>query len=971
ISSVLKNAVANAVGVVSVGDDAAFMAKDAFGFVNVQNGPLPMGNGSQFQNLWVSLEPTSDVPQLPGIITNSINKILTEPKLNFKPFGGFGIISDDYRCSADADRYDVLPTYLQELSFMGFQRGQNATGGITGGAKELSVIAAFGNGTRRGVTLSFQPQDLVEKSAAEQIVYDAIMWASFAHQGFKVDVPVADPAGKEFEFMERVQLSVQTVGAEIYYRLNPLDAYQKYAGETIELTETTTIEAFGQKEGYVNSDTISENYVKTSYNSVLEVTKIGGEPLGGSSYLTELDDKFIIRITTPYATLSEVSLNITSTTGKDAEVITITNPENTGKALVFIDTVDFAVVDANLGNSIVEAASYDVVQIDWVNSLNSVDQLSTSFNVRQTANPGQVYFSDINWNPVTRLNGDETTLYVVVEDQIFDPARLSEYVVTLSNSKGDNNTSPVDKETYVLTEIQPGKYGAIISVTQSPPVKNENKAFEIRIGDDLKAHYVDPVDKMEANDSKGYGAPNQQPGKIAFTNADYTTPVQLSTSGNWEASAGKVYLYYEDDYVAAISQKTILMTVTSTDGQGKPYEDRELVKLNLFSHRDSIGIWKGEVALDDNPMVNFGDGKLQFYFFAEIKAEVATHKNGTEEKLSGDTARAMLNTAYGNLNETITIKDAVTGTEINRFTTRVKVCVEDQVFSAAVIDTILLEKVQCSSSGDQLKQIRLVQGTPGSNLYCGTFTKEEAISGTLTDTILHCQDIDNLSAKYTDPVYGTEERGNVTIMDATSNQIQFLDLLGKPVIGSISEDQGNELKIRLTHKTPDLYKKDTLRVKLTADSGDTLDILVYETGIDNGIFEATFTFAFSLNPYKNNNILEGVFDPEQINNQMTIIGKNGGSAASIVINSSYVPAERAWIVDGNSDGQGDSIYIQFKAPVYNAPTAISSIDWPYEGAQGHIAENDPFNSEQVISLHRLLDQFPFVHNISRLPNLYL
>ncbi|MBF0431696.1 MAG: hypothetical protein HQK83_10480 [Fibrobacteria bacterium] len=949
VSSIMQNAADNAVGVVSLGDDAAFLAEDVFGFQNPVNIPEPMGDAVKYRDtgdrLWIALDTTEDVPQIPGIIKNAAS-LIDDLELDFKPQGS----GYDHRCQADADRYDVVPTFMQQLSFMGHQRAYDASVPQTiGGPTELPVIAAFGNDTRRGVSLSFQPQYLVDSVATEQLIYDAIMWASFAYEGFKVDTPIATPPGKTFTFLEKVKLRCETSGADIYYKLGASGTYQKYTPDSdIDITETITLYAYGIKDGYKDSDTLTENYTMNPGTSGIVFTKITGEILGGNSTLSENDSVFIIKLTVPYATLTSVSIDVTTTNGKDTETLVITNPENSGTNLIFTDTVSFAVSGITAANNKVEADAYDIVNANWVNPVNSTDNASGSFSVEPASKPSNTYFSDINGNPVASLTGNETTLYVVVEDQIFNPSRIAEYYVTLTNNdKGDGNTSPPDKETFSLTELSPGKYIATIPLAESTPanVVSGNGTFEIRRGDQLLAEYVDPVDQESSKDNEGFGVATQIQGRIRFTNADFVTDATLMTGNMYDASLGKVYLLYEDDYVAAMTTKDVKITVTNTDGLGNTTVDIETLKLNFTTKTDSLGQWTLEVPLSDNPIAIPGDSILQFYFKGAIKAQAANHKSGAVEITTGDTAHAILNVAYGNQDENIIITDAITGLEVTRLTTQVKVCVEDQPFSNATIDTVLLERVQCNMTNDKLEGIKLIQTAANSNMYCGVINKNEAESGVLTDNILSCQDVDNLKAEYVDPVYVLPTEKSIPIIDPTITSVQFLDINGNP-INSFNEATGSQIIVRLTNRSPNLTTKDTLVVKLKTDTGDTLDLLVYETEVNSGIFESVVIIGFSEEPNPNNNILEGRLTPGQANN-MTVTGQKGSVLTSIPVGAAYIPVDKAWIVDGNHDGQADSIYIRFLDTLLAPPTSITSIDWPYDGAQGHTASytaGDPANS---------------------------
>ncbi|MBF0432693.1 MAG: hypothetical protein HQK83_15525, partial [Fibrobacteria bacterium] len=288
------------------------------------------------------------------------------------------------------------------------------------------------------------------------------------------------------------------------------------------------------------------------------------------------------------------------------------------------------------------------------------------------------------------------------------------------------------------------------------------------------------------------------------------------------------------------------------------------------------------------------------------------------------------------IDESLSLADPSTNAVPGRTSTAVQVCVQDQVFSGASIDTVLLDKIECASSGDQLNDVVLVQTAPAEGIYCATVRKQESVSGALTDDILHCQDIDNIIAVYQDPVYGTEATGQVTIIDPTKTTISVVDVAGNPV-SSWSEADGGKLKVRLTAKSPGLYKPDTLKVKLESDSGDSLLVLVYETAVHSGVFEGTFFIGFSSDLNLRNKVLEGRFDTASAYNTMSITATWGTVNTSVTVNAAYVPVKRAWIVDGNSDGQGDSIYISFSRTITELPGEITSIDWNSEGMQEHRA----------------------------------
>ncbi len=197
LENTLKEAVRRKIGVVSVGDDAANLANETFGFNNVNNVPPPLGDALTIDSLWIGLQRSNDnrlkvydrsgnleYPGANGIISNTVDRILSGREvMQFLP-------RNKGRCQADADRYTVTrPDWLTMLGYQqGFLNGQAQP--ARGGDQDLNVLVAIqdtvqdpvrGPTIRRGVAVSFQPQFLANSVASQQIVYDAIMFASLAH----------------------------------------------------------------------------------------------------------------------------------------------------------------------------------------------------------------------------------------------------------------------------------------------------------------------------------------------------------------------------------------------------------------------------------------------------------------------------------------------------------------------------------------------------------------------------------------------------------------------------------------------------------------------------------------------------------------------------------------------------------------------------------------------------------------------
>jgi hypothetical protein len=197
LKSILDSAVQNRIGVVSIGDDAAASAEQTFGVKGTDNDPPPFDEKDQLDSLWVGLNRNNDnrlkdanvFPYINGIISNAIDSMGAGEILFFKPYCNNN--ADSCRLQNDADKY--LPITPQWLTFLGYMRGHE-NGAFVGDVDSLNIIVAIQDTlnetqtasknamVRRGVMLGYQPQYLRQKDASQQIVYDAIMWASLAHQ---------------------------------------------------------------------------------------------------------------------------------------------------------------------------------------------------------------------------------------------------------------------------------------------------------------------------------------------------------------------------------------------------------------------------------------------------------------------------------------------------------------------------------------------------------------------------------------------------------------------------------------------------------------------------------------------------------------------------------------------------------------------------------------------------------------------
>ena len=456
----------------------------------------------------------------------------------------------------------------------------------------------------------------------------------------KLPPPVIDdgwPGPISFPLVVRIYHIVP--GGIIYYQLND-EPFQIYTPHDIIINETTTIQAYAIKDGWINSDTVSETYTKLYGYSQLTLKRLDGNPI---TYLTEIDNTFVLEIVTPHTSLSSISTSCITINGGDSETFTISNPITTAQALVFTDTITFRMGAVTAGDDTLQIPYYDTIIVSWTNPGDPSDVVSGSIVVRAAPKMSAIYFTDAAGNALTGLTGEESEVYVVVVDQVFDPNRASEYKVTVQNILGPGHIGEPDLETYILAPTAiPGRYRARIPLVLSAATQG-NGILEARIGDQLRAGYTDPVDGDQANAQIGLGVPVERAGILGFTNPDFTTPLEVTPEGYWDAGKGFVYLMYTDDSIDVTTPKSIALAVRCTTGTGDVLTDAETFTMaNATQPAGGAGAWLIAIALSENPAPVPGNGALEFYFRGIISASVFSHRNATVEMLDGGVSAAEL-----------------------------------------------------------------------------------------------------------------------------------------------------------------------------------------------------------------------------------------------------------------------------------------------------------------------------------------
>ncbi len=271
--AVIKQATDAGVGIVAVGDDAAYDA------IQIPSFPLtgPTGSGAPIQyqwpmngansgKLWIALDKQEDF-NLPdgGLLFGTAPDTMW-----FKDWqvGGRG--------QSDADAWSVNPAQLDNYSFVGFQQ-MDENGGVYGSLTDtinkpqilFNALAALQAGNHRIVMIDYQPQYLADTIMSEQVVYNSVFWASKAHEVLKIPMPIANPASGALQIGSRISLHVALANTslyKIYYSINgtaPViytDSIHVTNGQPINL------KAFAistNPQNWLNSDTLITSYTVT------------------------------------------------------------------------------------------------------------------------------------------------------------------------------------------------------------------------------------------------------------------------------------------------------------------------------------------------------------------------------------------------------------------------------------------------------------------------------------------------------------------------------------------------------------------------------------------------------------------------------------------------------------------------------------------------------------------------------------
>lgn len=936
VYGILDRAADLKIGVVSIGDDAAALAQNVFGFVNTNNVPAPMNDARQFvgnnSHLWIALD-TKDTLPSPGVTRNTRDS-LSKNILQFKPYPGDNVKTPgNYRCQEDADAYSVAPAFQNQLQFLGFQRGllAGATDTVkTGAASDgkvvpLQVIVAFQDSLRRGVALSYQPQFLLDETAAHQIDYDAIIYASFAHLfHLKVSTPVADKPSQNFPTELPVFLSVSDPSdATIYYTLDgstPDSGSTKYVkGQSLNFDATTTLKAIAYKAGWTKSDVATYTYTKVYTPSKIEVLDKDGNQLFGG-YLSEQYDSYLLRITTFQGGLTQVQPTANAAKSGDKETFTISAHHNDGDALVYEVLVPFHTSSAAAsGDGATQASTYDTLLAAWNNPKNPADHPSIPVPVRPKINVGDIHFSTKpdGSDRVEQYVGTETKIYVVVVDEVLPAGKPP--TVTLTTKPFVAGAGDAETLT-TFTSPTPGTY--VFAVDVIPGGTSGDGKVRLALNDQMTAVYQDPLDATEdpVTANAGYGIAPLITANLQFTDSLWNA---IPDGVKYSPENSRLYVQLTDDWAAG-KFDSIPVGLAIINYENKATKDTETVWVKVASHTGSTGVWRGSISLKDYRNIVPLNKIAETYVLGDVTGSAVPHDNSGN--LEGAPVKDHIQVAYKDLTPTITI-DGPGGTTVTRADTGLVISIVDQSLSSGK-DTLYVD-LSCGVSGDKVVHTMVIEDPSNPGHYKSVVIGKTEGNANLSDNILTCKDQDHIKVSYTDPVYKTETIKTVDISEPVTAQLFYTsDPGGNLKIQSVLEGDTNSFYAVLLATDPNITQVDSFTVTIKTDVGDVETFVAKETGVHTNKFIVKVPFAFVTGNVATNSKVEGKILAGNIQNRVTATGtvvvNHEEKSATISLVAAIDPVLKAYIKDLDGDGKADHVYIQFAKTLPRLPTSVDS-----------------------------------------------
>ncbi len=275
------------------------------------------------------------------------------------------------------------------------------------------------------------------------------------------------------------------------------------------------------------------------------------------------------------------------------------------------------------------------------------------------------------------------------------------------------------------------------------------------------------------------------------------------------------------------------------------------------------------------------------------------------------------------------------GKSIKRSTKKIRLTLESQDFTRGK-DTLKVS-LSCLSSGDIESDLKVAEKKPGYYEITKDIEKNE-YAPKRGDGKISCDATDTLVAEFKDPVYKTIARKSVVVSDDIEIAYRFLKKKGGADLDSAETTDSVAFVLRVTAESKSMYDRDTIKVILFTDTGDTIKLKAVETDVYSSEFEVKSAFYYVEDKKElKSKRLDAVFDYKSSDNRIKIYAEVDGdesslkSRDSLIVYSDYSAADYAEIYDSDKDGRADSVRIHFIERLSENIVSIDTVFWNAAG----------------------------------------
>lgn len=558
-------------------------------------------------------------------------------------------------------------------------------------------------------------------------------------------------------------------------------------------------------------------------------------------------------------------------------------------------------------------------------------EIKTNFNSKNASDTFD--WSESAMPPKIRLT-QETQDMIGVSQNVGDSIVIEAYITSLSSI----STAKI----YLRSDTIPAKTFVPLAMTH--------------VRDSLWT-YVIPAEEVKAPGYDFYITAEDNTGLIGKTptiptpsREPYTIPV-----GN---DVAVVELVKTDCIDTSSGYGKVSFTISDTNGVYKSY----------LYYRDTLGILFFETEMTFNaknnkwigkiPSKHFKGGSVEYYVRAVDSLGTAVHWPKDETKYLGacieppkdtvpedtipvdtipkDTVKKDTVPKKPEVKDSIVIVNAESAkAKISRSTQEVSLKIWSTSFSNKV-DTVTAT-LKCLRSGDSESDIKMVEKKNGTYENLKTIYKDE-YSAKKNNGTISCEAIDTLIAEYKNPKTKKTVYDTVAIDDFVAITYQFLEEKKDNDLDSVQTSTSAKFRLRVTTTSPKVNSVDTIKVDLYTNKGDTLTVKAVETDKNSAVFDYIGKFYFVEDSLAlKDTQLDAILDLNTSKNRVKIQAKldkdqtKPSAKDSLIIYTTYVPADSAEIYDKDLDGKADFVRVHFKKPLKKNITSIDTVFWPKSG----------------------------------------